>query len=509
MQRITPSKRQLLLVANVMLFAVACSNGVRNDDDIVAVGQSSENQAVDESELDEAGPVAEAGMTAEPISSNNKAGAIGIGDPYFPEEGNGGYDVDHYNIELFVDMEMQEIAGVVTIDAMAVDDLSAFNLDFEEFEIVNILVNNERADFSHEGDELTVIPVEPLAAEANFIVQITYSGNPRPSTDDGDAIPIGWYWEDNATYVASEPFGAQTWYPVNDHPLDKATYSFRITVPKPLVVAANGLLKETIEEAELTTYVWEANDPMASYLVTVSIDDFTVHTDETVDGLPVINFFPPRLAEVLKETFSPTTEMIDFFSDLFGSYPFESYGVIVLDNSGNFALETQTRSLFPSTLARENVIVHELAHQWFGNSVSLEKWEDMWLKEGFATYAEWLWREQTQDEEIVDKFIARKHKTILTSSESNSYVQPGQPSIQQLYARNVYDGGAMVLHALRLKVGDDTFFRILRTYADRFRFSNASSEDFIEVVEEVSEQDLADFFNSWLYSNDIPDLDVN
>jgi len=494
--------QHLLLTIVVLLLAVSCRNGTSLNDDIAAA----EIHPAGESNTSETQPTEKPEATPEPTPVDATPGDIGLGDPFFPEEGNGGYDVQHYDLELSVDVEAHQIAGVVTIDAMATEALNSFNLDFEEFEISELLVDDVPAEFRQEDDELTIIPAEPLPAKENFTVQIAYSGNPTPRITEGDSFRTGWFWQVNGSYVASEPFGSQTWYPVNDHPLDKATYSFRITVPKPLVVAANGTLKETIDVGESTTYIWEAHDPMASYLATVNIGDFVLQSDETEDGLPIANFFPSRRVKSLTDAFSSTAEMITFFSGLFGPYPFESYGAIVLDSPGGFALETQTRSLFPYTMAREAVIVHELAHQWFGNDVSLEKWQDMWLKEGFATYAEWIWHEHTKGEETADGFIATKHKAMSAAAELDSYVQPGQPSIENLYARNVYEGGAMVLHALRLQVGDDAFFKILRTYAERYRFGNASTEDFIALAEEVSEQDLEDFFNSWLYSNDVPDL---
>ena len=498
--------KQLLLAVVILLLAVACSGEIGSDGEVPTTVAVEENRAAGETES-AAGQTAPEEPEAEgPIAEDAQPGDTGLGDPYFPEEGNGGYDVLHYDIELSVDMEAQQIEGVVTINAKAIQPLSAFNLDFEEFEIDQVLVDNAPADFRQEDDELTIIPAEPVLDEKEFIVQIAYSGEPRLSFENGIGIPTGWFWDDNATYVVSEPFGAQTWYPVNDHPLDKATYSFRITVPKPLVVAANGLLKETIDNGDSTTYVWETRDPMASYLATVSIGDFEVLTEETADGLPIVNFFPQARAETLKDAFSPTAEMIAYFSDLFGPYPFESYGAIVLDKPGNFALETQTRSLFPFTFTREPVIAHELAHQWFGNSVSLEKWEDMWLKEGFATYAEWLWREHTQGKATIDTFIDGRHRGMSASAKSDFYVPPGQPSVDDLYDRNVYEGGAIVLHALRLQVGDDTFFEILSTFADRHRNGNASTEDFIAVAEEISEQDLTTFFEQWLFSKDVPDL---
>lgn len=430
-------------------------------------------------------------------------GADGIGDSYYPQLGNGGYDVLHYTLELSVDPQDNTLFGICTIQAQATQPLGAFSLDFLGLTVEQVTVNGQTGDYSRNERELTVIPSQPISDGAIFTVAVTYDGSPGPSRSLGGWFQAGWFHNaDDEVYVSSETSGAATWYPVNDHPLDKATYTFRITVPTPYVVAANGLLQQEVDNGGTVTYVWEVVEPMASYLATVNIAEYVRETEQGPDGVLIRNYFPPDFPDTSREGFEQTAEMIAFFSDRFGPYPFEAYGSVIVDIPGDFyALETQTLSQHANNIiARsEGIVAHELAHQWFGNSVSLENWQDMWLKEGPATYAEWLWLEQTQGVEALDVRVRGAYYI-----ESESANAPGNPSPGNLFSISVYDRGALTFHALQLRVGDEAFFQILRTYTERYRYSNASTADFIAVAEEVSGEDLAVFFDAWLYTEEIP-----
>lgn len=439
-------------------------------------------------------------------------GAPGLGDPYDPLLGNGGYDAQHYTLVLEVDFENIQLAGTVAIDAVATQNLSVFNLDFLGFDIELIEVNGDEARFLRQNRELRITPPEPLLDGEAFTVAVTYSGEPGAGLGRADAFSRGWNWYDGGVFVASEPAGAAHWYPVNDHPMDKATYTFEITVPQPYVVAANGILKEMIDDGDTITYVWETEYPMASYLATVNIADFVEVTEEGPDGVPIRNYFPARLAEAAEPVFAETAEMMSFFIDTFGPYPFEAYGVVVADTPLFFALETQTISLFGSQVVpgavigvvsqrsnTEIVVAHELAHQWFGNSVTPASWQDIWLNEGFATYASALWVEYKYGAQAFDEMMR-----FFYSNLAGRNFTPGDPLDDGLFSTGVYQQGAWTLHALRLAVGDDVFFEILRTYADRFRYGNASTADFIALAEEVSGERLESLFNAWLYVGGVP-----
>lgn len=440
--------------------------------------------------------------------SSIKPGADGIGDAYYPQLGNGGYDALHYTLELSIDPIGNTLSGNCTIEARATQSLSAFNLDFSGLTIEQVTVNGQAAEYQRKESELTITPAEPLNDGDTFTVSVTYSGTPQASPALGGPWKTGWqHTDNNQVFVSSEPSGAATWYPVNDHPLDKATYTFRITVPKPYVVAANGLLQQELDNGDTITDVWEATEPMASYLAAVNIDKYVVETMSDPDGILIRNYLTPDLPEYARTGINKTTEMLSYFSELFGPYPFKAYGIVIVDfpeEESGFAMETQTLSQHELDehvfSLSDEVVAHELAHQWFGDSVSLESWQDIWLNEGAATYAEWLWTEYK---------VSGSLDTIVRSQYPQYTVSPdpaGKPLPTDLYSNTVYGRGALTFHALRLRVGDEAFFQILRTYTDRFRYGNASTADFIAVAEEVSGQDLGDFFNAWLYDTKNPPI---
>ncbi|MCB9451033.1 MAG: M1 family metallopeptidase [Anaerolineaceae bacterium] len=448
------------------------------------------------------------------LAFDPEPGAEGLGDPYYPDQGNGGYDAQHYTLDLAWDDVSGAIAGTVTIDALATQDLSAFNLDFWGFTVSDILVNDTPATFTRDGGEMTITPAQPLAADSAFTVAVTYSGVPGEGVpEDSRPFGPGWMQYASGVFVASEPNGASFWYPVNDHPQDKASYTFRITVSNAYVVAANGLLQDTISEDKQLTYVFETPYPVASYLVTVNIGQFIVQRQEGPDGLPIRNYFPIAGFQAAADTFKRTPDMIAFYSDIFAPYPFEAYGVVMAATSLPFALETQTLSLFGTGILTNNrpggaegVIAHELSHMWFGDSVSVKTWKDIWLNEGFATYASWLWFEHDDGPQVLDNIVRDAYGAYTQPGILTSSVRIGDPSPERLFDGAVYTRGALTLHALRMKVGDETFFNILRTYYDRYQNSNAGIADFIAVAEELSGQDLGDFFDGWLYQLDLPPI---
>jgi aminopeptidase N len=438
-------------------------------------------------------------------------GADGVGDDYFPTLGNGGYDVQHYTISLTWNDQTDQISGTVTLRARALQNLSRFNLDFAGYTIQSLTVDEEPTDYTWVERELTVEPETPLESGDDFIVAVTYNGRPgKDLSEVYDVFARGWTRFTGGVYVVSEPNGASLWFPCSDHPLDKATYTFRITAPDRYVVAANGLLIETNNlPGPLTTTVWEASDPMATYLATVNIGDFVIQQSVGPNALLIRNYFPVDLADSLTATFAPTADMIAFFETIFGPYPFEAYGAVVVDSPLRFALETQTLSLFGREVAvgradTENVIAHELSHQWFGNSVSLAEWKDIWLNEGFATYASALWFEHRRGPAALTE-IMDEYYVILKNVTNNSFTAPGNPPVNNLFNGGVYLRGAWTLHALRLEVGDAAFFNILREYYNRFQGGNATTADFIEVAESVSGQDLSDLFTAWLFAGRLPE----
>ena len=440
-------------------------------------------------------------------------GASGLGDSLYPGFGNSGYDAQHYTLDLNVtDVATSTLIGKATIDAKATQALSSFNLDFIGFTIDSITVNGQPATYSRIGQELTITPETPLGDDEAFTVEVAYQGAPTPidSVAFTFSVPTGWVIVDDGNFVLSEPDGAANFYPVNDHPLDKAAYTFRITVPSDFEVAANGVLEQTIDNGSSTTFLFEARDPMVSYLTTVNIaSGFRLETDEPVNGVPIRNYFAEGIPEELLKPFDLQPEMLAFFSETFGPYPFELYGAVVVNAETGAALETQTLSIFGlDTLERDSIeetVAHELAHQWFGDSLALSDWRDIWLNESFATYSQGLWVEHSQGgKPALDSWVTDQYNFI--AEQFDSLVVPGDPPADDLFNAAVYEWGALGLHALRLEVGDAAFFDTLQTYYDRYKGSNVTPQNLIEVAEEVSSSDLTALFDRWFYSEELASI---
>ena len=439
------------------------------------------------------------------ISWAQENGADGLGDVLYPQLGNGGYDVQHYTIDLRFTPEDNFIAGAAEIVAIAQQDLASFNLDLFGLEVVAVAVNDVPAAFERIDFELVITPSTPLAEGDHFSVLVEYSGTPEPINDPSSPALLGWQaYPDGYFAAVSQPSGAMNWFPSNNHPLDKSSFTFRITAPPPNTVAANGILSDVIENADgWRTFVWEAADPMATYLTLIAIGDFIEVRDDS-GAVPIRSYFPSFVDPATIPTVAPgyglMQDMMTWLSGLFGDYPFETYGTALIP-SFPFALETQTLSIFGLPSFTEEVMMHELAHQWFGNSVTVAQWKDIWLQEGFATYLMALWEGERSGASAYDEQIDSYH-----ADSSDVLIAPGDAEIDQLFEWGLYARSALVLHALRQEVGDDAFFAILRSFYQTYAYSSVVTSDFIALAETVSGQDLDALFEAWLYSDEVPDL---
>jgi aminopeptidase N len=429
-------------------------------------------------------------------ASAARPGAPGVGDAYFPLAGNGGYDVRHYGLNIRYTPATKAFSGVATISARSLAGLSRFNLDLRGFEVRSVTVDGRAASFSRDGQELTVTPRRELRRGSAFTVVVTYDGTTGQPTDNTGAL-YGWVSYEDGSFVANEPEGASTWYPVNDHQTDKASYDFTITVPDGKTAVANGELVGRRSDRGWTTFTWRARDPMASYLSTASIGDYDLRFSRGPRGLPIIDAVDRDLPDTADDGLARTPAMISYFTDLFGPYPFSSFGAIIDDDEeAGYALETQTRPIY-SGAPGESTVAHELAHQWYGNSVSPSLWRDIWLNEGFATYAEWLWEEHTGGLTAAAQFDALYARPDTASLWRYPVADPGA---ENLFVSSVYDKGAMTLQALRAKIGDRSFFALLKAWYVLNRNQDADTADFISLAEKVSRQKLRPFFQTWLYT---------
>ncbi|MFG1950078.1 M1 family metallopeptidase [Micromonospora sp. NPDC048830] len=445
------------------------------------------------------------GCTGHDDRSGLRAGAADAGDPYVPGYGNGGYDVAGYRLRVRYDPADDRLTGHATVTATATEGLSRFNLDLAGLTVSAVRVDGARARHARDGRELVVTPAGGLPRGARFTVDVEYAGVPRPvaeSTLGGG----GFLATPDGAIALGQPDSAATWFPVNDHPSDKAGYEVEVTVPDGLAALSNGVPLGRTSGGGWTTWRWAERAPMASYLSFLVIGDYRVDTG-THAGRPIVTAVAaslpadgPAAASVAR-----TGEIADFLAERFGPYPFEAYGgIAVADERVGYALETQSRPVYGPGFFRSGrpdpgVVAHELAHQWFGDSVSLARWSDIWLNEGFATYAEWLWAEHDGGPTAQRSFELRYAAT----DWSEPSVDPGRA---EMFGTAVYQRGALAVHALRRTVGDDAFFRILRAWTAERRGGTATTADFVALAERVSGRRLGALFDAWLAADTPPTL---
>ncbi|MEU4166573.1 M1 family metallopeptidase [Streptomyces sp. NPDC026665] len=438
---------------------------------------------------------------------HGKPGAAGVGDPYFPKMGNGGYDVTHYGLTLSYDPRDKRLTGTAEITARARADLSAFHLDLLGLHVSDVTVEDRAAGWSRAGQELTVRPHDDLDKGETFRTTVRYSGIPRTITD-ADASKEGWLRTADGALALGEPTGSMAWFPGDHHPSDKAAYDVRITVPKGFQALSNGELTGESTKDGRTTYAWHTAEPMASYVATLAIGRYDVTRSTTKDGLPVHVAVDPTQKQASEKVLAQIPEVMDWEQYNFGPYPFSSTGAIVdrPDDAG-YALETQTRPVFPGA-PDTGTLVHELAHQWFGDSVTPKSWRDMWLNEGFATYAEWLWQEDhggDSAEKIFNSLYRGDYYEPVDSSEVWAFPPADPPGAAQISDPPVYYRGAMVVHKIRQLVGDDTFYDIVQGWAATHRHGNADTAQFTAYVEKAApDKDFSGIWKNWLYGEGKP-----
>ncbi|WP_067496050.1 M1 family metallopeptidase [Actinoplanes sp. TFC3] len=429
-------------------------------------------------------------------------GADGAGDPYFPTYGNGGYDVAGYDLDLRYDPKTGLLNGTANVTATATQDLSSFNLDLAGLAVSKVSIGGQPATSKAVQDELTITPAAGIVKGTSFTVTIDYGGRPEPLSNDalGDG---GWLRTNDGAFALGQPESASTWFPVNDHPSDKATFALAMTVPDGVEAISNGVPGERSTAGGWTTWRWSEAKPMASYLATVVIGQYRV-TTSTHDGKPLITAVPESLPAngPAARSMTLTGEIADFLVTRFGPYPFDSYGGVVIDDDRvGYALETQSRPVYGNVFFRSStnptVVAHELAHQWYGDSVALERWQDIWLNEGFATYAEWLWLEHKGERTTQQSFDA--------AFDGFDWKTPtGDPGRDQIFGDAVYQRGAMLVHALRKTIGDQAFFALLKSWPAEHRDGNATTADFIAAAERAAGRDLKGFFRQWLENKTAP-----
>jgi aminopeptidase N len=426
-------------------------------------------------------------------------------DTYVPGHGDASYSVHHYDLHLGYKVDGNRLDGEATLRCEAHTDLATVELDLHSLRPSKVFVGGRPARHQHRRDRLVVRPPQQIRAGERFEVRVRYAGNPRPvpSRTLGSA---GWEELADGVLVASQPHGAPSWFPCNDRPSDKATYLLTITAPSDYQVAFTGELVERRRGASNITWMYEQKSPMATYLAAVQIGRYDV--TELDAPVPMRSLTPRPSDEAgYAAAFGAQPQMMAFFQEVFGPYPFPSYTCVITDDELEIPLEAQGMSTFGRNFMADDwdcvrLVAHEMAHQWFGNAVTLGRWRDIWLHEGFACYAEWLWSEESgaaPTQERVEQHYARL-------SELAQDVVVGDPGPALMFDDRVYKRGALTLHALRTQVGDETFFGLLQSWVDEHRGGTVSTGDFVSHASRAAGRDLADLFEPWLYSERLPAL---
>nr|WP_051139440.1 M1 family metallopeptidase [Gordonia hirsuta] len=424
-------------------------------------------------------------------------------DPYLPRNGNLGYRVSRYDLQLDYRVNANRLRATATITATSYQQLDRFTLDLAgAMRVDRVGVNGKAARYSHRSGKLSVTPAVAIPPGAAMTVTVRYGGTPRPVRSPWGEV--GWEELSNGVLCGNQPNGAPSWFPCDDHPEAKAPFQITITTDSPYYALANGVLIDKKRSAAQTTWVYEQVEPMATYLASIQIGEYT-RRELAAGPVPISALHPRRLTEQFDRSFAAQVAMMEVFSELFGPYPFPRYTAVVVDDDLDIPLEAQTFATFGAnhcdgTRDSERLIAHELAHQWFGNSVTLARWRDIWLNEGFACYAEWLWSQRSGGRSA-DEWARHYYEKLQSEPVTTPLTDPGP---REMFDDWVYKRGAVTLHALRLRLGDGAFFQLLHRWTDKYRYRCVTTEDFIALAGTYTDESLTEFWRDWVFVPTLP-----
>ncbi len=436
-----------------------------------------------------------------------KRGAPPVIDPYLPDNGNFGYRVSRYELDLEYKVASNRLTGTATITTVTLASLQTFTLDLADMmSVTKVTVNGSRpTHFGVSAGKLRIRLGAALPAGAAMSVVVRYGGTPRPiRTVWGE---VGFEELSNGALVAGQPNGSPTWFPCDDHPSSKASYRITISTDSPYYAVAPGELVSRRVRAGQTVWTYEQPEPTSTYLATLQIGMYELRGLPKAP-VPMQAVIPPQLRNRFEHDFGRQPAMMKLFIKLFGPYPFAAgYTVVVTEDPLEIPLEAQGASVFGSNhcdgaRGSERLIAHELAHQWFGNSVTARRWRDIWLHEGFACYAEWLWSEHSGGRTAAD-LAWQHHQRLLVASQNLMLCDPGP---REMFDDRVYKRGALTLHALRGTIGDERFFALLRDWTTRHRHGTVVTDDFTGLAANYADVSLRPLWQAWLYSTAVPRL---
>ncbi|MEU8897650.1 M1 family metallopeptidase [Nocardia sp. NPDC048505] len=429
-------------------------------------------------------------------------------DEYLPQNGNRGYRVSRYELDLVYKVASNRLAGRAEITAVSTEARDLFALDLSQsLTVAKVFVNGSKAArYTHRNGKLVITPAQRIPAGGALVLVVQYAGVPKPVR--GLWGEVGWEELTEGALVASQPNGAASWFPCDDHPSSKASYRISITTDSPFYALANGKLLRKQTKASQTTWVYEQTEPMASYLATIQIGPYQKYRVGSVSSaVPMHAVLPARLRADFEHDFARQPEMMALFTERFGPYPFESYTVVVTGDELEIPIEAQGLSIFGANhcdgrRGAERLVAHELAHQWFGNSLTIRQWRDIWLHEGFACYAEWIWSEAAGGPTADQQARAARHNLARQPQD----IVVGDPGPRWMFDDRVYKRGALTLHALRLELGDAAFFDLLRDWTTRYRHASVGTEEFTDLAAHYTPAPLRALWDGWLRREQLPAL---
>ena len=428
-------------------------------------------------------------------------------DSYYPKVGDPSVDALHYDLTLDWDPETDTLTGTEVLTFRSTTTGPQFQLDFgQPLTVETLTLDGEEVPFEESGKNLVV--TADVVEDQRYELELAYAGTPAPvpvPTKRSDFSGTGFtVTETHETWTMQEPYGAFTWYAVNDQPSDKALYDFTLSVPSPWVGVANGALESRTDDDGLTTTEFSLDDPAASYLTTVAFGDFEMTEDVSASGVPITYWVNRSAAPGILRDLQVTPEAMAWLENLLGPYPFDTFGMVVVDSESG--METQTMVTLGDTeyTTSAPVVLHELAHQWYGDTVTPDDWRDVWMNEGMAMYLQGMWEAEHDGgtiDEVMDGYALWEVTERLTAGPPADYDR------ESFGASNIYYGPALMWHELRQQIGDERFFEVVRAWPEANTNGNAGRDDYLPWLEEQTGEELTEFFDAWLLGEVTPPRD--
>jgi aminopeptidase N len=426
-----------------------------------------------------------------------------VEDRVYPRYGDPVVDALRYRLDLAWAPDTRTLDAQETLTFRATRDARRFRLALgKPLDVTAARLDGRTVRVTRDG--IDVVVHHRVKPGKRHRLELTYSGTPKPvraPTERTDIDKLGWtVTDDGGVWTMQEPYGAFTWYAVNDQPADKALYDIRITVPEPMVGVANGrLISRHLVDGDTVTR-WRLDQPASSYLTTVAIDELTMTEDESSSGVPITYWTPVERPGLIKRL-QKAPKKLDWLEKRLGRYPFETVGIVVVDSTSG--METQTMITLGNTkyATSPDVLLHEIAHHWYGDEVTPTDWRDVWMSEGMATYLQAVWATHG-DRRALDRQVRQWYAADQRLRDTGG--PPAHPRRAEFGAPNVYYIPAVMWDRLRHRVGNKAFWRLVRAWPLAHRYGNPGYDDITRWWSRRTGEDLSDFFQSWLLSRRTP-----